>query len=173
PESGVPSRRPLFSVSRRFRSARLVQALPCLRFSVPLPHSPIAFRGARIVRGGGTPGEAPHQAGAGRLTPLRSPGQSIESRVGKGGEGRGMDTASAIWAAFPAIAAEALMILTITSMCYYALVVVAALVVSRGRRLRGTRPRASILVPLCGSQPSLHANLEAFRAALGPGDELL
>jgi ceramide glucosyltransferase len=71
------------------------------------------------------------------------------------------------------ILVDALVLMTITSMCYYALVVLASLVVSRGRRLRGTRPRASILVPLCGSQPSLPANLEAFRAALGPGDELL
>lgn len=82
-------------------------------------------------------------------------------------------TSLAIRAASSGIAVNVLVILTITSMCYSALVVVAALVVSRGRRLRGTRPRASILVPLCGSQPSLRANLEALRAALGPGDELL
>jgi ceramide glucosyltransferase len=78
-----------------------------------------------------------------------------------------------IRAASAGIVADALALLTITSMCYYALVVVASLVVSRGRRLRGTRPRASILVPVCGSHPSLADNLEAFRAALGPGDELL
>ena len=68
---------------------------------------------------------------------------------------------------------DALVILTITSICYYVMVVLAALIVSRARRLRGTRPRASILVPLCGSQPSLRTNLEALRGALGPGDELL
>jgi ceramide glucosyltransferase len=83
-----------------------------------------------------------------------------------------MEMTSAIRAVSSGIV-DALAILTITSMCYYALTAVAALVVSRGRRLRGTRPRASVLVPLCGSQPSLRANLEAFRAALGPGDELL
>jgi len=80
---------------------------------------------------------------------------------------------SAIRAVSPGLIADALMILAVTSMCYYTLVVVASLVVSRGRHLRGTRPRASILVPVCGNQPSLRANLEAFRAALGPGDELL
>ena len=80
---------------------------------------------------------------------------------------------SAIRAVSPGLIADTLVILAVTSMCYYAVVVVASLVVSRGRRFRGTRPRASILVPLCGSHPSLRANLEAFRAALGPGDELL
>src|SRR5262249_1150488 len=88
-------------------------------------------------------------------------------------EGReaGMTSASPAW--FSGIAVNGLVILTITSMCYYALIVGASLVVSRGGQLRGTRPRASVLVPLCGSQPSLPDNLEAFRAALGPGDELL
>jgi ceramide glucosyltransferase len=80
---------------------------------------------------------------------------------------------SAIRAVSPGLIADTLVILAVTSMCYYAVVVVASLVVSRGRRFRGTRPRASILVPLCGSHPSLRANLEAFREALGPGDELL
>jgi ceramide glucosyltransferase len=84
-----------------------------------------------------------------------------------------MEMTSAIRAVSPGIVTDALVILTVTSMCYYALAAVAALVVSRGRRLRGTRPRASVLVPLCGRTPSLRANLEAFRAALGPGDELL
>jgi ceramide glucosyltransferase len=79
----------------------------------------------------------------------------------------------AIRAVSAGIVSDALVLLTVTSMCYYAVVVVASLVVSRGRRLRGTRPRASILIPLCGSDPSLAANLEAFRTALGPGDELL
>jgi len=74
----------------------------------------------------------------------------------------------AIRAVSAGIVADALALLTVTSMCYYVLTVVASLVVSRGRRLRGTRPRASLLVPLCGSHPSLAANLEAFRAALVP-----
>lgn len=76
-------------------------------------------------------------------------------------------------AGFFSIVANALVILTLSSMLYYVLVVVASLAVSRGRRFRGTRPRASVLVPMCGRQPSLRANLEALRDALGPGDELL
>jgi ceramide glucosyltransferase len=84
-----------------------------------------------------------------------------------------METTWAIGTASAEILADALVILTITSMCYYVMAVMASLVVSRARRFRGTRPRASILVPLSGSQPSLRANLEAFRAAMGPGDELL
>ena len=70
-----------------------------------------------------------------------------------------MEMTSAIRAVSPGIVPDALAILTVTSMCYYALAAVAALVVSRGRRLRGTRPRASVLVPLCGRTPSLRANL--------------
>jgi ceramide glucosyltransferase len=72
-----------------------------------------------------------------------------------------------------AIVANTLVILTLSSMLYYTLAVAASLAVSRGRRPRGARPRASVLVPLCGRQPSLGANLEALQAALGPGDELL
>jgi ceramide glucosyltransferase len=84
-----------------------------------------------------------------------------------------MGMTSVILGASLGIAADALVILTFTSMLYYILVVVASLAVSRGRQLRGTRPRASVLVPLCGIHQSLRANLEAFRATLGPGDELL
>jgi hypothetical protein len=82
-----------------------------------------------------------------------------------------MDSALLAWAL--GIVAEGLAILTFTSMLYCALVVVAALAVRRGGRPTVSRPGASILVALCGTQPSLRANLEALRAALGPEDELL
>src|SRR5262245_14649468 len=80
---------------------------------------------------------------------------------------------SAILQVFLRISSSVLVILALTSTLYCLLVVMSSLAVSRGRPLRGTRPRASVLVPLCGIHPSLRSNLEAFRTALGPGDELL
>lgn len=70
-------------------------------------------------------------------------------------------------------ATNALVILTLTSMLYYVLEVLAALIVCRRRPSAGMRPRASVLVPLCGIQSSLRGNLEALCGALGPEDELL
>ena len=81
--------------------------------------------------------------------------------------------ASDMLAAASKIATTGLVILTLTSMLYYVLVAVAALIVCRRKPSAGARPRASILVPLCGIQSSLRGNLEALLGALGPEDELL
>jgi ceramide glucosyltransferase len=71
------------------------------------------------------------------------------------------------------LAVGVLTVLTFTSMLYGVLVAVAAFAARRYRRSPGPRRPASVLVPLCGDHPSLRGNLEALRAALAPGDELL
>jgi ceramide glucosyltransferase len=62
--------------------------------------------------------------------------------------------------------------LAITSCLYFLLTAVAAL---KTRRVQSadTRPPVSLLIPLCGAEPRLKANLEAALAALGPEDHLV
>lgn len=66
-----------------------------------------------------------------------------------------------------------LTVLALTSMLYQVIVVAASAASRRRRRPPSPRPRTSVLVPLCGVQPSLRGNLQALRAALRTGDELL
>jgi ceramide glucosyltransferase len=61
----------------------------------------------------------------------------------------------------------------LTSVLYSLIVVAASVAVCRRKSPVVSRPPASVLVPLCGVAPALRGNLDALRAALRPGDELL
>jgi ceramide glucosyltransferase len=76
-----------------------------------------------------------------------------------------------------ALTLYALAALTGTSCVYFLLTAIAALRSRAASRAASAgparRPSVSILVPVCGAEPRLEANLEALLAALEPGDELL
>src|SRR5262245_48372230 len=91
-------------------------------------------------------------------------------RPGKGG---GICMQSGLVEMSVRIGAYAFAALALASVLYSLVVVVAAVAMCGRQSPVVSRPPASVLVPLCGVPPGLRGNLEALRAALGPGDELL
>src|SRR2546422_8731181 len=64
----------------------------------------------------------------------------------------------------------------VTSSLYFLLAAFAAIRAGRALRSRtavGPRPAVSLLIPLCGAEPRLRANLDAALQALGPEDEFV
>ncbi len=64
-------------------------------------------------------------------------------------------------------------ILAVTSCAYFLLSAMASLVARWRRRIPSDRPRLSLLVPLCGAEERLEANLRAGLAALDTDDEMI